>query len=100
MFFQELMLHSKKAMAVDTFVHMYYAAVSGSVTNTISKKFFDKYYRLEIERIPFLKEHNLLETYMEERFNFYIRVGILRAHRPYPNRKSVTKRCPLPGYTV
>ncbi|WP_271399219.1 glycosyltransferase [Salinicoccus roseus] len=73
MFFQELMLYSKKAMAVETFVHMYYAAVSGSVTNTIGKKFFDKYYRLEIERIPFLKKHGLFETYMQERFNFYVK---------------------------
>lgn len=72
-FFQELMLNCRNAIAVETFVHMYYAAVSGSVTNTIGKKFFDKYYKLEIERIPFLKEHNLLETYLNERFNFYIK---------------------------
>ncbi|TVT29847.1 glycosyltransferase [Salinicoccus cyprini] len=72
-FFQELMLNSNSALAVDTFVHVYYAAVSGSVTNTIGKKFFDKYYKLEIERIPFLKKHNLLETYMHGRFNFYVK---------------------------
>lgn len=72
-FFQELILNCRNAIAVETFVHMYYAAVSGSVTNTIGKKFFDKYYKLEIERIPFLKEHKLLETYLNERFNFYIK---------------------------
>ncbi|MXQ50934.1 glycosyltransferase [Salinicoccus hispanicus] len=88
MFFQELMLHSNKAMAVDTFVHMYYAAVSGSVTNTIGKKFFDKYYRLEIERIPFLKKHNLLETYMQERFNFYVKGWyIVRLDRIKPEER-------------
>lgn len=72
-FFQELILNSDNALAVDTFVHMYYAAVSGSVTNTIGKKFFDKYYKLEIERIPFLKKHKLLDTYLHERFNFYVK---------------------------
>ncbi|MCG1009960.1 glycosyltransferase [Salinicoccus sp. ID82-1] len=88
MFFQELMLYSDKAMAVDTFVHMYYAAVSGSVTNTIGKKFFDKYYRLEIERIPFLKKHNLLETYMQERFNFYVKGWyIVRLDRIKPEER-------------
>ena len=72
-FFQELILNCHNVIGVETFVHMYYAAVSGSVTNTIGKKFFDKYYKLEIERIPFLKEHNLLETYLNERFNFYVK---------------------------
>ncbi|UOB21216.1 glycosyltransferase [Macrococcus armenti] len=73
MFFQELMLNSRNALVVNEFIHMYYAAVNGSVTNTISKKFFDKYYKLEVERIPFLKRHGLLDSYMENRFNFYIR---------------------------
>lgn len=73
MFFQELMLHSRQALVVPEYIHMYYAAVSGSVTNTVSKKFFDKYYILELERIPFLKKHNLLKSYLENRFNFYIR---------------------------
>ncbi|WP_256974743.1 glycosyltransferase [Salinicoccus roseus] len=88
MFFQELMLNSSKALAVDTFVHMYYAAVSGSVTNTIGKKFFDKYYRLEIERIPFLKKYNLLETYMQERFNFYVKGWyVIRLDRIKPEER-------------
>ncbi|WP_414044587.1 glycosyltransferase [Macrococcus equi] len=73
MFFQELMLYSNKIEGINTFIHMYYAAVSGSVTNTIGAKFFDKYYKLETERIPFLKQHKLLDAYMTERFNFYIK---------------------------
>ncbi|WP_170120802.1 glycosyltransferase [Macrococcoides bohemicum] len=73
MFFQELMLYSNKVEAMNVYVHMYYAAVSGSVTNTIGAKFFDKYYKLETERIPFLKKHKLLDAYMNERFNFYVK---------------------------
>jgi len=73
MFFQELMLYSKKVEGLNAFIHMYYASVSGSVTNTIGAKFFDKYYKLETERIPFLKQHKLLDAYMTERFNFYIK---------------------------
>ncbi len=73
MFFQELMLASRKALVIEENIHMYYAAVSGSVTNTVSKKFFDKYYILELERIPFLKKHHLLQSYLDNRFNFYIR---------------------------
>ncbi|WP_243720214.1 glycosyltransferase [Macrococcoides canis] len=73
MFFQELMLYSKNVAAINAYIHMYYAAVSGSVTNTIGAKFFDKYYKLETERIPFLKKHKLLDAYMTERFNFYVK---------------------------
>ncbi|WP_373446113.1 glycosyltransferase [Salinicoccus bachuensis] len=77
-FFQELMLHSNKVKVIPTFIHIYYAFVSGSVTNTISKKFFDKYYTLEQYRIPFLKEHDLFETYVNERFDFYFRNWYLK----------------------
>ncbi|MEJ8541817.1 glycosyl transferase, partial [Staphylococcus capitis] len=66
-FFQELMLYSKKVLGIKVPIHMYYAAVSGSVTNSISKKLFDKYYKLELERIPFLEQHQLMDAYMEQR---------------------------------
>lgn len=73
LFFQELLLHSTKAVVVDLDIHVYYAAVSGSVTNTISQKFYEKYYTLEKERLPFLMENELLDLYMEKRFNFYFK---------------------------
>nr|WP_263313760.1 glycosyltransferase [Mammaliicoccus sp. Marseille-Q6498] len=73
LFFQELMIHSKKVKALNEVIHMYYAAVSGSVTNSVSKKLFDKYYTLELERIPTYKKHGLLKSYLEHRFNFYIK---------------------------
>lgn len=73
LYFQEVMLHCDKVKVVNEIIHMYYAAVTGSVTNTIKDEFFDKYYKLEIERIPFLQKHELLESYLENRFNFYVR---------------------------
>jgi hypothetical protein len=73
LFFQELLLHSTKAAVLDLDIHIYYAAVSGSVTNTITKKFFHKYYTLEKERLPFLKKNELLDLYMDKRFNFYFK---------------------------
>lgn len=73
MFFQELMLHSKKVKGVDLLIHMYYAAVSGSVTTTLDKNFFKKYLKLEKQRAPFLKENGLYDTYMTERFPFYFK---------------------------
>lgn len=73
LFFQELLLHSKKGMVIDLDIHIYYAAVSGSVTNTVTKKFFEKYFTLEKERLPFLTKNDLLTLYMEKRFNFYFK---------------------------
>ncbi|MCG3399810.1 glycosyltransferase [Staphylococcus massiliensis] len=70
-FFQELMLNIKNFVAINKVIHIYYAAVTGSVTNSISSVLFDKYLKLEKTRIPFLKENGLMETYMNERFNFY-----------------------------
>lgn len=73
MFFQELLLYSKSLLGVEETIHTYYAAVDGSVTNTIRKNFFEKYYKLEIERIPFLKKHGLYDIYIKERLPFYFK---------------------------
>lgn len=73
MFFQELLLNSNKIKGIPILIHMYYAAVTGSVTTTIKKSFFEKYYKLEKERVPFLKENNLYEVYVKERFPFYFK---------------------------
>lgn len=73
MFFQELLLNSNKIKGIPILIHMYYAAVTGSVTTTIKKRFFEKYYKLEKERVPFLKENNLYEVYVKERFPFYFK---------------------------
>ncbi|HWI47459.1 MAG TPA: glycosyltransferase [Rummeliibacillus sp.] len=84
LFFQELLLHSTKGAVIDLDIHIYYAAVSGSVTNTVTKKFFEKYYTLEKERLPFLISNDLLTLYMEKRFTFYFRnwylIRIKRIH--------------------
>ncbi|WP_088368991.1 glycosyltransferase [Mammaliicoccus fleurettii] len=94
LFFQELMINSKKVKAVTDVIHMYYAAVSGSVTNSISKKLFDKYYALEIERIPFYEKHGLLSSYLEHRFNFYVKGWYLpRLEKVKPDeRKEAVER--------
>ncbi|SDJ77269.1 Spore maturation protein CgeB [Jeotgalicoccus aerolatus] len=77
MFYQELVLNSKAILGVNKYIHVYYAAVLGSVTNTISHKFFDKYYKLEIERIPYLQKYGLMDIYLDVRFNSYIRAWYL-----------------------
>lgn len=78
LFFQELLLNSNRTTVIDIDIHIYYAAVSGSVTNTITKKFFEKFYTLEKERLPFLIKNNLLNVYMDKRFNFYFQNWYLK----------------------
>lgn len=82
MFYQELVLNSKAILGVNKYIHVYYAAVTGSVTNTVSHKFFDKYYKLETERIPYLEKYGLMDVYLDVRFNPYIRSWyLLRLNR-------------------
>lgn len=88
LFFQEVMLHCNKALAKNVYVHMYYAFVEGSVTNTLGVKFFDKYHKLEIERIKFLEENHLMKTYLEKRFNFYVKNWyISKIERTHPEER-------------
>jgi glycosyltransferase involved in cell wall biosynthesis len=78
LFFHELILKSKKIKAINLSIHIYYAAVEGSVTNSITKKFFEKYFILEKERLPFLKKNGLFETFIEKRFVFYFKNWYLK----------------------
>lgn len=88
MFFQELVLNCNSIQGINKFIHVYYAAVAGSVTNTVSKKFFEKYYKLEIERIPYLEKYGLMDVYLTERYNFYIR----KWYKPRMDRVDVSER--------
>lgn len=72
-FFQELLLNSKKTKVINLPIHIYYAAVSGSTVNTISKRFFEKYLILESYRYDMLKENGLLDMYIEKRFEYYFK---------------------------
>ncbi|WP_404329950.1 glycosyltransferase [Mesobacillus maritimus] len=78
LFFQELLLNSKRTSVINKVVHIYYAAVTGSVTNTITKKFFTKFHTIELERFPFLVKNELLDVYMDNRFNFYFKNWYLK----------------------
>lgn len=73
LFFNEIMLSSKNCLSIDEYIHIYYAAVTGSVTNSVSKTLFDKYLKLEKVRIPFLIKNGLMHSYMENKFNFYFK---------------------------
>lgn len=71
LFFQQLILNCNTFKAVDRIIHIYYAAVTTSVTNSISKRFFEKYLILERKRYEFLEEEGLLDLYLTDRFNSY-----------------------------
>src|SRR5699024_8330381 len=61
LYFQELLLNCRKVKVVDHMIHSYYAFVEGSVTNTVSHRFFEKFYKVEQERIKFLIKEDLIE---------------------------------------
>lgn len=73
LFFQELLLHADSVKAINRDIHIYYASVSGSVVNSVSKEFLKKYLLLEKERIEVYKKHHILEAYVEKRFEYYFK---------------------------
>lgn len=73
LFFQELLLKCSRLKVINKNIHSYYAYVEGSVTNTVTHKFFEKFYMVEMERKRFLEEENLIDFYMENRFNSYMK---------------------------
>ena len=94
MFYQELVLNCSSLLGINKYIHIYYAAVAGSVTNTISEKFFEKYYKLEQQRIPYLKRYGLMDVYLDLRYNSYVQQWYLtRLDRVAPENRhaAVTK---------
>ena len=78
LFFQELLLNSNRVKVIDLDIHVYYAAVSGSTVNSISKRFFEKYLPLEKVRLQTYKKHDILEDYIDTRFNDYFKNWYLK----------------------
>ncbi|MGV3243624.1 glycosyltransferase [Staphylococcus sp. 11261D007BR] len=93
LYFLQLMNHATCVKVVDTTVHVYYAAVTNSMTNTISESFFEKYLLIEKARLQFLKQHHLLSVYMQHRFNYYMKNWyISRLKRDNYRNKAAIKR--------
>lgn len=78
LFFHQLLAVSNSFKVIDDTIHIYYAAVTGSAVNYITKETFQKYILLEKERIKFLKEYNLMEEYIDKRFNYYFKNWYLK----------------------
>ncbi|GAA0421752.1 hypothetical protein GCM10008934_10270 [Virgibacillus salarius] len=71
LFFQELLTKANQMKVVDLNIHVYYAAVDNSVTNTVSSKFYEKYYKVEKERIKFLESNELFDIYISNKYQSY-----------------------------
>ncbi|MFI3226600.1 MAG: glycosyltransferase [Clostridia bacterium] len=71
LFCWELLMHSNNIQILDMPIHIYYAAVEGSVVNTIGKRFFDRYSIIENPKYEFLEKNDLLADYMTLKFAYY-----------------------------
>ncbi|WP_156290924.1 glycosyltransferase [Oceanobacillus salinisoli] len=78
LFFYEALINAKSFSIIDEPIHVYYAGVEGSAVNNITAATFDKYKKLEMEKIKFLKKNNLLRAYMSLRFNYYFKNWYLK----------------------
>ncbi|MGJ7910847.1 glycosyltransferase [Neobacillus sp. LXY-1] len=89
LFFQELLLNSKKTKTIDLPIHIYYAAVAGSTVNSVSKRFFEKYYLLEKSRVPILRNYGLLQEYIDHRFDYYFKGWYLEKLKYVSNEQAM-----------
>lgn len=71
LFFHEMFLNASRVKFIDVSIHIYYAAVEGSVTNSITKKFFERYLIMEKARLEKLEKYNILKDYLNIRFEIY-----------------------------
>lgn len=91
----QLVANAKRIKAVDLTVTNYYMLVSGSAVNSIDKKFFQKSLLLEPIQFQWLMDKNLLQDYMDKRFNQYFsnyllaKLSICRADEMDESRKIV-----------
>lgn len=65
--FQEMLHAARRIDTVRMPIHVYYGAVANSMVNTVSSGFYRKYLPLEQARGRWLREHDLLEAYIQRR---------------------------------
>ena len=63
---------------VDCITHVYYAESIASVTNTVKVDFFEKLMKVQKYKIDWLKSENLLESFMDSKFNVYMTDYVLK----------------------
>lgn len=78
LFFHQLISSVKSFKVINEMIHIYYAGVEGSTVNSISVKTFERYQRLEEEKVNFLRKNQLLDAYLEKRFNYYFKNWYLK----------------------
>jgi len=95
LFCWQLMLCSKNIKCIDISVMIYYASRVGSEVNSANKKMFEKHLILEPERKKWLKENEMLESYMETRFNAYFSGWILKKFALVKNEEMIEAAKPI-----
>lgn len=77
LFAWQLLRCSHSTKAVDLPIHVYYAQTSGSVTNVVKPKYFERLFLLQQPKLDWLKENNLLVPFMSTKYDFYTTHWIL-----------------------
>jgi len=78
LFSWQLLSVSKRIKVYEFPIHIYYAQTSGSITNSINIKFFNKILALQEYKLKWLKEYNLITDYMKLSYNYYTTNWILK----------------------
>lgn len=68
LYFWQIMYHAQSSCAVDFAVTLVYTQLCAVGHETVSLGYFEKQISLETEKLNWLKEKSLLETYMERRY--------------------------------
>lgn len=71
LFSWQLFQTAKRIRMLDLPVHIYYAETAGSVTNAVSRKFFQKLLLLQQPKADWLLQAGLMDEFMKLRYNVY-----------------------------
>ena len=71
LFSWQLFQAARKIQILNLPIHIYYAETAGSVTNTVSTKFFRKLLLLQQPKADWLLASGLMEDFMARRYNYY-----------------------------
>ncbi|MDD3164312.1 MAG: glycosyltransferase [Oscillospiraceae bacterium] len=71
LFSWQLLQAAQRIQVLDVPIHIYYAQTAGSVTNSVSAKFFRKLLLLQQPKADWLRESGLMRSFMESRYDYY-----------------------------
>ncbi|MGL6105182.1 MAG: hypothetical protein ACRC03_03545 [Romboutsia sp.] len=89
--FYQLLMTSQRTKVIDETIFIYHTNNSGSAVNNINSDFYSKYLVLESKKIEILSKYNVLDEYLNTRYDLYFKFWYLGKLKKISDENEIEK---------